>query len=163
MWCYPKIWGIKTGRPNRLSYALPPLDVASSMLRESVYQKLSKLRGCVIKFSAFLWGYIFVIWRFTFTTDMPDFKEQRTCIKFCFNLKKTAAETQWMLQKAFKDNVMRKRKLFCGTNASRTDKRLLTTMRVLDECQQAHNRKRYEKFTRLSLQIVGQLSTMFVR
>jgi hypothetical protein len=51
-----------------------------------------KLRGCVIKFSAFLWGYVLVIWWIFFTTDMTDFKEQRICIKFCFNLEKTTAE-----------------------------------------------------------------------
>jgi len=43
---------------------------------------------------------------------MTDFKEQRTCIKFCFNLKETAAETHRMLQEAFGDNAMSQRKTF---------------------------------------------------
>jgi len=47
-----------------------------------------------------------VIRRIFFTTDMTDFKEQRICIKFCFNLKKTAAETHRMLQEAFGNNAM---------------------------------------------------------
>ena len=57
-WCYPKIRGIYTERPNRLSYALPPLDVASGMLCESVCQRLwswedvllSSVRFCEITF-----------------------------------------------------------------------------------------------------------------
>ena len=47
-----------------------------------------------------------------FTTDMTDFKEQRICIKFCFNLKKTAAETHQILQEAFGDNAMSQSKTF---------------------------------------------------
>jgi hypothetical protein len=35
-----QISGNLKGRPNWLSYALPPLDVASNMLCESVYQQL---------------------------------------------------------------------------------------------------------------------------
>jgi len=82
-----------------------------------------------------------VIWQIFFTTDMTDFKEQRICIKFCFNLKKTAAETHRMLQEAFRDNAMSQSKIFYGTNASRTDERLLTTMSVLDNRRQAHHQK----------------------
>ena len=37
---------------------------------------------------------------------MTDFKEQRICIKFCFNLEKTAAKTHRMLQEAFGDHAM---------------------------------------------------------
>ena len=33
--------------------------------------------------------------------NMSDFIEQRVCIKFCFNLGKTASETCVMLQAAF--------------------------------------------------------------
>jgi hypothetical protein len=43
---------------------------------------------------------------------MTDFKEQRICIKFCFSLKKTAAETHRMLQEAFGDNAMSQSKTF---------------------------------------------------
>jgi len=71
-----------------------------------------KLRGRDIKFSAFLWGYVVVIRRIFFTTDMTDFKEQRICIKFCFNIEKTAAETHQMLQEAFGDNAMSQSKTF---------------------------------------------------
>jgi hypothetical protein len=44
-----------------------------------------------------------------FTIDMT---EQRICIKFCFNLKITAAETHQMLQEAFEDNAMSQSKTF---------------------------------------------------
>jgi hypothetical protein len=47
-----------------------------------------------------------------FTTDMTEFKEQRICTKFCFNLCKTAAETHRMLQEAFGDNAMSQRETF---------------------------------------------------
>jgi len=43
---------------------------------------------------------------------MTDFKEQRICIKFYFNLEKTAAETHRMLQEAFGDNAMSQSKTF---------------------------------------------------
>jgi hypothetical protein len=33
--------------------------------------------------------------------EMVDVKKQRTCIKFCFTLNKTAAETHRMLNEAF--------------------------------------------------------------
>jgi hypothetical protein len=49
---------------------------------------------------------------FFFTTDMTDFKVQRICIEFYFNLKKTAAETHQMLQEAFRDNAMSQSKTF---------------------------------------------------
>jgi hypothetical protein len=94
---------------------------------------------------------------------MADFKEQRICIKFCFKLKKTAAESHQMLKEAFGDNAMSQSKLFCGTNASRTDERLSMTMSVLDDHRQAQHRKTSQKCARLSLQIVGELSMMFVR
>ena len=43
---------------------------------------------------------------------MTNFKEQRICIQVCFNLKKTAAETQWMLHEALGDNAMSQSKTF---------------------------------------------------
>jgi len=43
---------------------------------------------------------------------MTNFKEQRIYIKFCFDLKKTAAETHRMLQQAFRDNAMSQSKIF---------------------------------------------------
>jgi len=37
---------------------------------------------------------------------MADVKEQRKCIKFCFKLGKTAADTHKMLKEAFGDNSL---------------------------------------------------------
>jgi hypothetical protein len=37
---------------------------------------------------------------------MADLREQRVCIKFCFRLGKTAAETHGMLKQAFGDNSL---------------------------------------------------------
>jgi hypothetical protein len=60
---------------------------------------------------------------------MTDFKEQRFCIKFCFNLEKTAAETHRMLQKAFGDNAMSQSKTFFNVQT------------LLDDRRQAQHRK----------------------
>jgi hypothetical protein len=37
---------------------------------------------------------------------MADLREQRVCIKFCFKLGKTTAETHQMLKQAFGDNSL---------------------------------------------------------
>jgi hypothetical protein len=37
---------------------------------------------------------------------MADLREQRVCIKFCFRLGKTTAETHGMLKQAFGDNSL---------------------------------------------------------
>jgi hypothetical protein len=73
-----------------------------------------KLKGRVIKFSAFLWGYVLLIRRF-FTTDMT---EQRICIKFCFNLKKKLLQKlSECYRKPSEIMPWAKAKLFYGTNA----------------------------------------------
>jgi hypothetical protein len=53
-----------------------------------------------------------VVQRFFSPTEMVDFKEQRICIKFCFKLKKNAAETHQMLKEAFGDNAISQSKTF---------------------------------------------------
>jgi histone-lysine N-methyltransferase SETMAR len=65
-----------------------------------------KLKGCVIELRAFLYRRVLVVRRYFSPTEMADFKEQRIFIKFCFKLKKTAAETHRMLKEAFGDNAM---------------------------------------------------------
>jgi hypothetical protein len=44
--------------------------------------------------------------------EMEDVKEQRTCIKFCFKLNKTAAETHRMLKEAFGDQALSQARTF---------------------------------------------------
>jgi len=43
---------------------------------------------------------------------MADLKEQRVCIKFCFLLGKTAAETVTMLREAFKGEALSQARVY---------------------------------------------------
>jgi len=43
---------------------------------------------------------------------MADLKEQRVCIKFCFLLGKTAAETATMLREAFKEKALSQARVY---------------------------------------------------
>ena len=43
---------------------------------------------------------------------MADNKEQRVCVKFCFLLGKSAAETVLMLQEAFKEEVLSRTQVY---------------------------------------------------
>jgi len=43
---------------------------------------------------------------------MADNKEQRVCMKFCFLLGKSAAETVLMLQEAFKEEALSKTEVY---------------------------------------------------
>ena len=43
---------------------------------------------------------------------MGDNKEQRVCVKFCFLLGKSAAETVLMLQEAFKEEALSKTQVY---------------------------------------------------
>ena len=43
---------------------------------------------------------------------MTDLKEQRVCIKFCFLLGKTAAETVTMLREAFKEEDLSRARIY---------------------------------------------------
>jgi len=44
--------------------------------------------------------------------EMADVKEQRICIKFCFKLNKTAAETNRMLKEAFGEQALSQARTF---------------------------------------------------
>jgi len=44
--------------------------------------------------------------------EMVDVKEQRICIKFCFKLNKTAAETHRMLKEAFGEQALSQARTF---------------------------------------------------
>jgi hypothetical protein len=46
-----------------------------------------------------------------------------------------------MLQEVIGDNAMSQSKIVCGTNASRADERLSTTMSVLDDRRQVQHWK----------------------
>jgi hypothetical protein len=51
------------------------------------------------------------IWVFAII-EMAGVKEQRTCIKFCFKLNKTAAETHRMLKEAFGEEALSQARTF---------------------------------------------------
>jgi len=74
-----------------------------------------------------------------FLTDMTDFLEQRICIKFSFNLKKKCFGIPPNATEAFGDKAMSQSKIWFGTNASRMDELLSTTMSVLDDRRQAQH------------------------
>jgi len=44
--------------------------------------------------------------------EMADVKEQRICIKFCFKLNKTAAETHRMLKEVFGEQALSQARTF---------------------------------------------------
>ena len=44
--------------------------------------------------------------------SMADLKEQHVCIRFCFLLGKTAAETVTMLQEAFKEEALSQARVY---------------------------------------------------
>jgi len=44
--------------------------------------------------------------------EMADVQEQRICIKFCFKLNKTAAETHRMLKEAFGEQALNQARTF---------------------------------------------------
>jgi len=44
--------------------------------------------------------------------EMAEAKEQRICIKFCFKLNKTAAETHRMLKEAFGEQALNQARTF---------------------------------------------------
>ena len=124
-WCYPKIRGIYTERPNRLSYALPPLDVASGMLCESVCQRLwswedvllSSVRFCEITFQ---WsgGFFFLqlIW--------PILRSKESASNFVSIIKKKLLQKPIECYRKPSEMSWDKAKLFYSTNASKTNERL---------------------------------------
>ena len=57
-------------------------------------------------FCAFLWCRVSSVWWSYQPAKMTDVKEQQICIKFCFKLGKTEAETRRMLREAFGDNSL---------------------------------------------------------
>jgi len=71
-----------------------------------------KLRGCVIKFSAFLWGYVLVIRRIFLQLIWPILRSKESASNFVSIFKNTVAETHWMLQEDFGDNAMSQSKTF---------------------------------------------------
>ena len=90
---------------------------------------------------------------------MKDFKEQIICIKFCFSFKKTAAETNQMLQEAFGDNDMSQ------INTFQWYKRFKDGRKSVDDDERSGRPSTNtipENIAKVR-EIVRKLSTMFVR
>jgi hypothetical protein len=88
-WCDTKIPKIWTLRLNWCEYIEIPIGVSPHTLLESLWQAASSwvfgyIIGERIPIVVFPWVYGFV---------MADLRGQCVCIKFCFKLEKTAAET----------------------------------------------------------------------
>ena len=92
---------------------------------------------------------------------MADNKEQRVCVKFCFLLGKSAAETVLMLQEAFKEEV----RLKCTSGIHVLDgvKCHVSNSQDLAELQPAEMMKVSKKFAIQSMQIVVGPLMRFLR
>ena len=67
--------------------------------------------------------------------EMAYFREQRACIKFCFNLGKTATECYEMLMTAFGEKLWVVPKHFSGFPGLRqAELRLMMTEALVDQC-----------------------------
>ena len=96
-----------------------------------------------------------------FTTDVTDFKNQRICIKF--NLKKTAAETHRMLQEIFGDNAVSQSKTFLWYKCFKDGRKSVDDDESSGRPSASTTPENIANLAGLTLQIVGNLSTMFVR
>jgi hypothetical protein len=66
--------------------------------------------------------------------EMADFCEQRTCIKFCFKLEKTATEWYEMLKTAFGEHAVGCSQNFHWFFGLRPAELRLMTNAVVDQC-----------------------------
>ena len=79
---------------------------------------------------------------------MVDVKEQRICIKFCFKLNKTAAETHQMLKEAFGEQA--KQEHLSGLSVSKMAGNLWKIVNILVDRPHAQLRKWLRKCVKLS-------------
>jgi len=79
---------------------------------------------------------------------MAGVKEQRTCIKFCFKLNKTAAETHQMLKEAFGEQA--KQEHLSGLSASKMARNLWKMINILVDRPHAQLQKWLQKCLKLS-------------
>jgi len=97
------------------------------------------------------------------TFMMADNKEQRVCMKFCFLLGKSAAETVLMLQEAFKKEALVRLKCTSGIHVPKGVKYHVRTSQDLADLQPAEMMKFLKKSATYSMQIVVGPLMRFLR
>ena len=90
-------------------------------------------------------------------------EEQTVCMKFCFLLGKSAAETVLMLQEAFKEEALVRLKHASGIHISKGVKCHVTTSQDLADFPLAKMMKILKKFAMQSIQIVVGSLMRFLR
>ena len=83
-----------------------------------------------------------------------DNKEQRVCVKFCFLLGKSAAETVLMLQESFKEEAVSKTQVYERYSCFKGAKCHARTSHNLADLQPGENMKILKKFATQPMQIV---------
>lgn len=91
--------------------------------------------------------------------EVADVKEQRICIKFCFRLNKTAAETHQMLNEAFGEQALSQARTQ-GLSVSKMAGNLKDDIQI--DSHHAQLTKGSQKCMKLSLKTEGRPSTMCV-
>jgi len=94
---------------------------------------------------------------------MADNKEQRMCVKFCFLLGKSAAETVLMLQEAFKEEALSRTQVYEWYSRLKLVKCHVRTSQDLANLQLAEIMKILIKFATQSMQIVVGPLMRFLR
>jgi len=94
---------------------------------------------------------------------MADNKEQRVCVKFCFLLGKSAAETVLMLQEAFKEEALSKTQVYEWYSHFKGVKCHVRTSQDLADLQPAKMMKTLKKFANQSVQIIVGPLMRFLR
>jgi len=90
-------------------------------------------------------------------------KEQRTCVKFCFLLGKSAAETVSMLQEAFKEEVSSRTQVYEWYSSFKGGESHVRTSQDLADIQLVEVMKILIKFATQSMQIVVGPLMRFLR
>jgi hypothetical protein len=69
--------------------------------------------------------------------EMADVKKQRICIKFCFKLNKTVAETHRMLKEAFGEQVLRQARTYESLKCFKDGRESVDDRKHLVDCAYA--------------------------
>jgi len=94
---------------------------------------------------------------------MASNKHQRVCVKFCFLLGKSAAETVLMLKEVFKEESLSKTQVYGQYSRFKRVKCHVRTSQDLADFQPAEMMKILKNFTKQSMQIVVGPMMRFLR